>query len=309
MGVEYAIIIKGRTRLESLIDRFNTRLQAKFYIERSGGNFEDYEQEHDTFHQALDVVQRGLGRVLKNKLVERSFLPAFIFSDDQVVITIGQDGLLANAAKYVGGRPIIGVNPDPSRYDGVLLPYDSGTFLDAVAQVVSGSYETRTAPLAQAALNDGQRLLAFNDLFIGISDHTSARYRISFKGVTEEQSSSGILVSTSAGSTGWLSSVFNMANGIIRSSDGEQRKRRPKKLGAEELFFVVREPFLSQRTKVDLTLGSLNPKVTLQVESLMPDRGVIFSDGIASDHLRFNSGSIATIGLAKEKVRLVVPKD
>lgn len=37
----------------------------------------------------------------------------------------------------------------------------------------------------------------------------------------------------------------------------------------------------------------------------MPTNGVIFSDGIETDFLKFNSGSIATIGIAKETARLV----
>ena len=49
MSVDYAIIVKNKTRLESLIERFNTKAQAKFYIERLGGNFEDYVTEHSTF--------------------------------------------------------------------------------------------------------------------------------------------------------------------------------------------------------------------------------------------------------------------
>ena len=101
-----------------LVERFNTRSQARFYIERNGGDITDYEREHDAFHTALDEVQRSLARTIKNKVVERAFLPSFIFSDDQVVITIGQDGLLANAAKYVGGSPMIGevIHFDGQRY-------------------------------------------------------------------------------------------------------------------------------------------------------------------------------------------------
>jgi len=30
MSIEYAIIVKNKTRLESLIERFNTKAQAKF---------------------------------------------------------------------------------------------------------------------------------------------------------------------------------------------------------------------------------------------------------------------------------------
>ena len=105
MSVEYAIIIKNKTRLETLIERFNTKAQAKFYIERSGGDFNDYEKEHEIFHNSLSRVQRDLSTVLKNKIVERSFLPSFIFNEKQVIVTVGQDGLVANTAKYVKQIP------------------------------------------------------------------------------------------------------------------------------------------------------------------------------------------------------------
>jgi hypothetical protein len=44
----------------------------------------------------------------------------------------------------------------------------------------------------------------------------------------------------------------------------------------------------------------------LTLESQMPTAGVIFSDGVEADHLDFNSGAIATIGLAPEKANLLV---
>ena len=62
MSVEYAIIVKNKTRLESLIERFNTKAQAKFYIERLGGNFDDYVLEHETFHQSLNIFRKKCHR-------------------------------------------------------------------------------------------------------------------------------------------------------------------------------------------------------------------------------------------------------
>jgi len=103
MTVEYAVIVKNKTRLESLIERFNTKAQAKFYIERSGGNFDDYELENSNFHESLSSVQRQLSKVIKNKIVERRYLPSFLFNPPQVVVVVGQDGLVANTAKYVNG--------------------------------------------------------------------------------------------------------------------------------------------------------------------------------------------------------------
>lgn len=307
MAIEYAIIIKNKTRLEVLTERFNTRAQARFYIESLGGDFRDYELEHEQFHDSLSLVQRSLSGLLKNKLVERSFLPSFIFSSNQVVLVIGQDGLVANAAKYVQEAPVIAINPDPARYDGVLLPFGPDSFLGGVEKLLKNQHTVHTASFAEARLNDGQRLLAFNDLFIGAATHVSARYRISFQNKTEEHSSSGIIVSTRAGSTGWLSSIFNMAHGMHNFVEQDGSKLKYIRLQEDQLMFAVREPFASKRTQTGIQAGVLGERMRLQVESLMPSQGVIFSDGIESDFLKFNSGSVASIGTAKEKVNLVQP--
>ena len=103
MSIEYAIIVKNKTRLETLIERFNTKAQAKFYIERLGGNFEDYQQEHHTFHTALAEIQTRLSSLVKNKVVERAFLPNYIFSDNNLIVVVGQDNLLEMLNLYSTG--------------------------------------------------------------------------------------------------------------------------------------------------------------------------------------------------------------
>ena len=307
MSVEYAIIVKNKTRLEALIERFNTQAQAKFYIERSGGNFQDYVIEHDVFCTAFAQIQQRLSSVIKNKVVDRSFLPNYLFNEKNVIIVVGQDGLVANTAKYSKAVPIVAVNPDPKRYDGVLLPFNQHNFITAVERVLTDQYAYRMMRFAEAKLNDGQHLLAFNDLFIGAASHVSARYKISYRGETEEHSSSGLLVSTKAGATGWLSSVFNMAYGVASMFESMLEPRQPE-LADDDLLFVVREPFKSLRTQTQLSLGKINGEHSLVIESLMPSNGVIFSDGIETDFLKFNSGVIATIGLAEEQAKLVLRK-
>jgi NAD kinase len=304
MSVEYAIIVKNKTRLESLIERFNTKAQAKFYIERLGGNFEDYETEHETFQYSLNSLQTQLSQVIKHKTLERVYMPSFIFSENHLIVVIGQDGLVANTAKYSKGIPMVAVNPDKQRYDGVLLPFDTSDFITGVEGVISNNYKSKTMRFAEASLNDGQRLLAFNDLFIGASTHISARYKISYNNKVEEHSSSGLIVSTPAGSTGWLSSIFNMAYGVTSMFEKNLKAKRPK-LKDNELLFAVREPFQSIRTQTGITAGIIKNQDKLIIESLMPTSGVIFSDGIESDFIKFNSGSIVTIGIAKETAKIV----
>jgi NAD kinase len=306
MNIEYAIIVKNKTRLETLVERFNTKAQAKFYIERSGGDFMDYEKEHEVFYISLSAVQRNLSAVLKNKIVERNFLPSFIFNKKQVVITVGQDGLVANAAKYVKEIPIIAINPDPDRFDGVLLPFKPDNFISGVEKVITGNYRSKHASFAEVRLNDGQRLLAFNDLFVGASSHISASYKITYGNKTEEHSSSGVIISTQAGSTGWLSSVFNMSYGIHKYIERDNSKKKYAKLKDNQLMFIVREPFASRKSQTEITAGIVTIQTKLSIESFMTNYGVIFSDGVEADFIKFNSGSIATIGLAEEKANLVM---
>ena len=303
MSFEYAIIVKSKTRLEMLIERFNTKAQAKFYIERLGGDFEEYEIEDEIFKNSLISLQTQLSKVIKNKTVDRQYVPSYIFSKKNLIVVIGQDGLVANTAKYAENLPIIAVNPDTERYDGVLLPFNTTNFIQGVESVITNKSNSKIVRFAEAKLNDGQRLLAFNDLFIGASSHVSARYKITFQNKTEQHSSSGIIVSTSAGSTGWLSSIFNMAYGI-NNRFGKNLKLRQPTLKENDLFFAVREPFKSIKTQTNITAGIINN--TLTIESYMPNNGIIFSDGIEKDFLNFNSGSIATIGIAKETANIVM---
>jgi hypothetical protein len=238
--------------------------------------------------------------------VERSFLPSFIFNENLVVVTVGQDGLVENTAKYVQQIPIVAVNPDQERYDGVLLPFNKDNFIVAVEQVINNKFKSKLTSFAEARLNDGQRLLEFNDLFIGATSHVSACYQLTYNNKTEEQSSSGIIISTQAGATGWLSSIFNMSFGIHKFLERDNSVKKYAKLKDNQLMFAVREPFASRKTKVETTAGIISGQSKLIVQSYMPNNGLIFSDGIETDFLKFNAGAIATIGIAAEKANLEV---
>jgi NAD kinase len=305
---EKIVLVTRKTRLDELIERFNTRAQAKFYIERAGGDFADYVLEHDAYHRSLALVRRAIETGLKIQVLDRALVPTYVFSKSDVIVTLGQDGLVANTAKYVGGQPIIAVNPDPERFDGVLLPFRANDLRASVERTLSGKTRVRSVTLAEAKLKDGQRLLAFNDLFIGASTHISARYRIRYGGRNERHSSSGIIVSTGAGSTGWLSSIFNETAGILSFlGRASSEIRRPAMAWEEDrLVFVVREPFASRHSQATIVAGAVVRNAPLALESQMPMGGVIFSDGVEADHLDFNSGALATIGVAPEKATLVV---
>ena len=302
------ILVKRKTRLDDLVARFNTVMQAQFYIEHLDQDFSDYLTEHKTYIEAVELAVEVLKIVGRLQVVDRAFLPNFLFGKDDIVVAVGQDGLVANTLKYLRGQALIGVNPDPARWDGVLLPFQTSDLRQIVPELLAGKRPIRDVTIGKATLNDGQTLLAVNDFFIGQKTHASARYKIALGEAEEMHSSSGIIVSTGLGASGWLKSVLAGAAAISSPYLSKPLELRPSAKftwDADYLCYSVREPFPSRTTQASMVFGTFRNETPLRVASLMGENGVIFSDGIEHDFLSFNSGIEAVIGIAEHKGRLV----
>ncbi len=302
-----AVLVTRRTRIEELVARFHTIAQAKFYVEHLGADFSDYELEHANYVAARQTVERTLQNRCTVQLLDRAFLPSYLFAPDDIVVALGQDGLVANTIKYLDGQPLIGINPDSKRFDGILLPFMPEDLQRIMDQVLADQRPFKTVTMAKATLSDGQSLHAVNDLFIGPKSHTSARYEIELGGQREMQSSSGLIVSTGLGSTAWMKSIVTGSMGVAAAFlKGPSTKRyKPIPWDAPYLQFAVREPFPSIASQAELVFGRVDTRHPLLLRSFMPENGVIFSDGMENDFLQFNSGMNATITLAERAGRLI----
>jgi NAD kinase len=325
------ILVTRPTRVAELKRRFSTRMQAKFYVSHLGQDFSDYEQEDELYSRAVGKVQQTLDELGRLQTIDRSFLPNFVFGPQDIVVVLGQDGLVANTVKYLNEQPVLGVNPDPARWDGQLLPFRLPDLAKVMPEVLQRRRPTKFVTMAKATLNTGETMYAVNDIFVGARTHISARYTISVSGHTESHSSSGVIVSTGVGSTGWFKSLLTGATGIVqnlRSQTARQpqsetihkppsapSKQRPHSTlpvrsefpwDANYLCFTVREPFPSKTTQATIVFGRVTANQPLILVSQMPENGVIFSDGIEHDFLEFRSGARATIGIADKRGCLVV---
>jgi NAD kinase len=321
------VLVTRPTRLAELVIRFNTVSQARFYVEHQGTDFSDYLAEDETYHHALIETQKILARIGRVQTVDRGFLPNFVFAPDDTIVTLGQDGLVANTLKYLDGQSVVGVNPDPARWDGKLLPFKVEDLSKIVLEVLAHRRPTRSVTMAKASLNNGQTMYAVNDLFIGPKSHTSARYVIRSGESSESQSSSGVIVSTGMGSTCWFKSLLTGAAAITQSaatvrtqqaveqaasSSGRNLRKKPNlnvstgfAWEAKYLFYTVREPFPTHTTGASLVFGRITSQTPLMLNSQMAENGVIFSDGIEKDFLEFNSGTQAVITVAERQGVLV----
>jgi len=303
------ILIIRQTRLDDLVSRFNTLEQARFYVEHLGADFSDYQNEHDVYKSSIRQAEDYLVKMGRVQILNRHFLPNFIFGKNDIIVVLGQDGLVANTLKYLNGQPVVAVNPDPERWDGILLPFTVHELPKIMPEIFKHIRKCKQITMAKAELNNGQCLYGVNDLFIGQKSHVSARYLLAIGTKQEQQSSSGIIVSTGLGSSGWLKSILTGAAGIVgyvNSKKLEMVHRRTLSWDSEMLYYTVREPFPSKVSEASLVFGKISSSNPMNIVSQMPENGVIFSDGIETDFLEFNSGTHAVIKIAAKKGMLVV---
>jgi NAD kinase len=289
------VIVTRPTDYELLLAWHGTREAARFFLETRGQAVADVEARHRRFEDALHTVTSSVPMAWRRSRVDRADLARFVFEPRDFVMAVGQDGLVANVAKYLDGQLVIGVNPDPGRFDGVLAPHAAAAASKLLRAAAETKVDVEIRTMVEATLDDGQRLLALNEVFVGHRTHQSARYRVRHGDREERQSSSGIVVTTGTGATGWARSI----HGAYRTAVALPRATEAR------LAFFVREAFPSVATGTTLIDGMVAEKEELAVISEMNDGGTLFGDGIEEDRLDFRWGMRARVRVARERLRLV----
>jgi hypothetical protein len=289
--VPRAVLVERPTEYAELLARHGTREQARFFLHGRGRTLEDVERVHRALEAARAQVLAAVPPDWRRAAVGRPELDRFLFEPGDVVVVLGQDGLVANVAKYLDGQPVVGLNPWP----GVLATHPPDAAADLLADLAAGRAAIERRTMASAHLDDGQSLLALNEVFVGHASHQSARYALEVGGRSERQSSSGLIVATGTGATGWAASLRRERHSSLRMPGPEE----------DRLAFFVREPWPSPATGTELDEGELEGGAALIVQSEMNAGGVVFGDGIEADHLALDWGQRVEVGVATAKLRLV----
>ncbi len=290
------VLVTRESDYEWLLAHHATRGQTAFFLEQRGQKLAQVEARHERLKQALVNVRAAIPAEWRSAQVKRAELDRFLFASEDIVVAVGQDGLVANVAKYLNGQPVIGVNPEPDINDGVLVPFREDDLAQVLLAAPHGDWPSELRTMVQASLDDGRQLVGLNEIFIGHASHQSARYEIAFGKAHENHSSSGIIVTTGTGATGWARS--------IRQQSKMVHSKAPAPTDPA-LEFLVREAWPSRFTQAELVDGLIASKGSLRVTSRMNDGGVIFADGMEGDRLTFGWGQGLDIKVADRKLKLL----
>lgn len=157
------------TEYEELLARHGTHGQAAFFLSTRGRSLDEVAARHHRTLRALADVASAVPLTWRRSRVERADLDRFLFAPEDVVIVVGQDGLVANAAKYLAGQPVIGIDTEPGRNPGVLVRHrvrDTGALLRAATAPGAGGRADELT-MVEAVADDGERLVALNEIYLG----------------------------------------------------------------------------------------------------------------------------------------------
>jgi hypothetical protein len=284
------VIVHRRTELAELVGRHGTRGQVAFFLATRGRDLDEVEARHRANQAALEQVAAALPVDWRRGSVERADLDRFLFAPEDIVVVVGQDGLVANTAKYLDGQPVIGIDPEPARNPGVLVTHSPAE----IGDLLHAPEPTEFRTMVEAVVDDGQRLLALNEIYVGHPSHQTARYRLRPPHCgQEQQASSGLIVASGTGSTGWCRSTWLERHSRLVLPNPTERR----------LVWFVREAWPSPATGTELTEGELlDTALDVDVES---EHLVAFGDGIETDAMTLTWGQTVHVHRAARTLRLV----
>ncbi len=166
---------------------------------------------------------------------------------------------------------ILGVNSDPQSSVGRFCSCTPEDFEKVLKRFLTGKVKIKKFQRIQLDLKFGEKhyeTQVLNDILVCHQNPAAmSRYSLSLNGVQEEQRSSGVWISTAAGSSGAILS----AGGKLIAQE------------ASEIQYKPRELYRWPRRKYELTGEALLLKRPMVITSLMRN-GVVFIDGA---HLKF----------------------
>ncbi|MCU0860393.1 MAG: NAD(+)/NADH kinase [Thermoplasmata archaeon] len=246
---------------------------------------------HDAHYESLDRIRRILTE--RGIHFSRSYMPYSEYEDfrgKDLIISVGGDGTVLNSSQYVMDRtPMLTVRSD-RKSAGVLCMVDAQDFERAIDRIIEDEFEVQDWTRVEGRFGS-RRLFALNEVFVGARHSPSmARYEIAHDGRTESQMSSGVVITTGTGSTGWYANIPGSGGSFPRT--------------AKELRFIVREHNLAGDYR--LTEGTIEQGGSLTVRSKMNVDGCISFDGDYGKRMfEFKRGSLLRVKAARLPVRVV----
>lgn len=262
MSRREALVVYKKSQLQLALEKRNSRIQR--LLKKGDASVEPMGAAHDAHRVTLLEVERALKAAgFSFRRVYRARLRPPM-TEGRLVVSVGGDGTLLDTSHKVTSSPVLGVNSDTARSVGFLCAAHRGTFAALLEEVLTGAWVPTPVRRLEALIDDAPLPFpVLNDLLVAHKNPAAtSRYLIEHAGIIEDHKSSGVWVSTAAGSTAAMAS----AGGEVVALDDPRSQLR------------VREPFVADGPCIRLGTLWLLPDEKVVVTSKMRE-GRVYLDG------------------------------
>ncbi|WCL47717.1 NAD+ kinase [Leptospira sp. GIMC2001] len=290
------LVVQKKSKFELDLESYGSLDEYKRICELQNNVFERIYDSHIRQEESRVFLRT---QVFPNALyIFREELNSLRLSDFDLIVSLGGDNYFTYVAHQSISTPILGCNSDPDTSVGALLSFSVNQLKQAVQEdwknVVVEEWDLIYTTLHYPSGDVVETFPTISEISIrNNSPDLISRYIVEFQNYSEEQKSSGLLVYTGAGSTGWIASCFPRKSGPFRKDSG---------------YFQVyaREPRRKDKTREHFQLIDFRVKDQFEVVSEM--NGGISIDSLTERNYNFPPGARAVFRLGDKKLKVVVQK-
>jgi NAD kinase len=291
------LIIVKKTKYELDLLQYNDLSYYKKICKIQNDSYDKIYQSHIRQLESREYIRKNI--FPKAKFIFREGLDSLNLNKFDLLIALGGDNHFTYVAHYCKNAIILGCNSDTKTSVGALLNFDCYSLENAFSKKWSNTKLDKWS-LIQSKINYPNKtslttVNAVSEISIrNMSPDLTSRYLIQKGKLKEEQKSSGILLYTGAGSTGWYTSC--------RSDEVE-----PSKFSKSANYFKAYVRELSKKARLRFKLTDFKIDSKIKIISMM--NGGISIDALPERIYPFPAGSSAEFYLSKNKLKVLVQSD
>ncbi len=287
MNIKKVLIVYKKSAYETYFKKYRAK-HLKGLLKENDNGLLHIRHAHDTHYDSLVAIEK----ILKKSGIQFQHVyrgKSFNENAFDLVLSLGGDGTFLDAARFTRKKMILGVNSDTRHSVGRFCSTDSKHFEKALQSLLDGRFRVEAVRRMKLKLNGAvYRHPVLNDILVSHACPAGmSHYAVELAGQAEQQRSSGVWVSTAAGSTAGSKS----AGGKVYPIDSALLQYRPREL------------YPAHGVSYQMTGGQIKPSQKIVFISKMQE-GMIFLDG-AHENLSFRYGDRLEVSSDPSPIKII----
>src|ERR1700730_127894 len=149
------VVVRRETEMDRVQAVHASKASARFVLKRRSISLDQVEAAQVDFFDVLREVHTAIPGDWRQTTIFRADVERFVFGPEDIIVVVGQDGLVANVAKYLDGQPVLGDGHAPGVNSGALVRFRAADVGRLLKLAATRELHVEHRTMAEARLDDG----------------------------------------------------------------------------------------------------------------------------------------------------------